>query len=307
MRNILVIRTFACLPFFTFKSIFRLNFLVLDKREPAVPVRKTKVKTSNRWWRVKTTTAFSWTFFFDKSVAFSSLHCGVYCICNFVFKMLCFFFSLANIDILHYQVFQLLHVFSDSRRLLNVHYDSQFGQLRSYELVTPDEPLSLDDLSSPHTRAMPLILTVDVQRALSLFQPWLQPDNRQPFILVGPEGCGKRYARWEDLHCQVLSCYPQGVSSNLQIFEKEVCGLYCGWSWGVFLPIYESNRSPVCSRRNLQVYPWQKERTYLKKCFWKTPQCTASLSIVSSFLKKNSHTHQRASSMLTISDQGTVW
>jgi len=26
---------------------------------------------------------------------------------------------------------------------------------------------------------------------LDYFSPWLDPENKQPFILVGPEGCGK--------------------------------------------------------------------------------------------------------------------
>lgn len=38
---------------------------------------------------------------------------------------------------------------------------------------------------------MPVIQTADVQRAIDTFNAWLHPDNRQPFLLVGPEGCGK--------------------------------------------------------------------------------------------------------------------
>jgi hypothetical protein len=33
----------------------------------------------------------------------------------------------------------------------------------------------------------PIIETVDVQRNRAMIQPWL--DNRQPFVVVGPEGC----------------------------------------------------------------------------------------------------------------------
>lgn len=39
--------------------------------------------------------------------------------------------------------------------------------------------------------SLPVVRTGDVQRGLDYFAPWLQPDNKQPFILVGPEGCGK--------------------------------------------------------------------------------------------------------------------
>ena len=38
---------------------------------------------------------------------------------------------------------------------------------------------------------LPVIKTADIKRQLDFFNPWLQPDNKQPFILVGPEGCGK--------------------------------------------------------------------------------------------------------------------
>ena len=37
---------------------------------------------------------------------------------------------------------------------------------------------------------LPVILTPDVKRSLDFFFPWLK-DDKQPFILVGPEGCGK--------------------------------------------------------------------------------------------------------------------
>ena len=51
------------------------------------------------------------------------------------------------------------------------------------------------DLSSDNFTAssasLPVIKTADVQKNLDYFAPWLQADNKQPFILVGPEGCGK--------------------------------------------------------------------------------------------------------------------
>lgn len=39
--------------------------------------------------------------------------------------------------------------------------------------------------------SLPVVRTSDVQRSLDYFMPWLDPDNKQPFIIVGPEGCGK--------------------------------------------------------------------------------------------------------------------
>jgi len=36
-----------------------------------------------------------------------------------------------------------------------------------------------------------VIQTADVQRFIDSFNAWLHPENRQPFIVIGPEGCGK--------------------------------------------------------------------------------------------------------------------
>jgi len=49
--------------------------------------------------------------------------------------------------------------------------------------------LSVEDFHNPSQ--LPVIQTADVQRFIDSFSAWLQPDNRQPFIVVGPEGCGK--------------------------------------------------------------------------------------------------------------------
>ena len=39
----------------------------------------------------------------------------------------------------------------------------------------------------------PIVKTIDIQRGLDGFSSWLIPENRQPFLLVGPPGCGKRW------------------------------------------------------------------------------------------------------------------
>ena len=86
----------------------------------------------------------------------------------------------------------MMHVHApDSKRLLDTYWDKNGNQLKQYELDVPDA-ISINDLA-PQNAPTPLIRTPAVQRALGLFMPWLEADNRQPFILVGPEGCGKRY------------------------------------------------------------------------------------------------------------------
>ncbi|XP_067663541.1 cytoplasmic dynein 2 heavy chain 1-like isoform X1 [Haliotis asinina] len=76
----------------------------------------------------------------------------------------------------------------DSRRPLDTYYDESLGRLQTYSLEVPDIP-SADHFMSGSS--LPVIRTGDVQRSLDYFTPWLSLDNKQPFILVGPEGCGK--------------------------------------------------------------------------------------------------------------------
>ena len=49
--------------------------------------------------------------------------------------------------------------------------------------------LTTDTLGSG--ASLPVIETAEVRRVLDYFATWLETDNKQPFILVGPEGCGK--------------------------------------------------------------------------------------------------------------------
>ena len=76
----------------------------------------------------------------------------------------------------------------DQRRPLDACYDERSDRLMNYNLEDSGD-LSADDFNN--AQATPVIRTADVQRGLDYFTPWLQSDNRQPFLLVGPEGCGK--------------------------------------------------------------------------------------------------------------------
>ena len=53
----------------------------------------------------------------------------------------------------------------------------------------PDS-LGVHDLNLS-TGLLPVIQTADIKRGLDMFSPWLHPDHKKPFLLVGPEGCGK--------------------------------------------------------------------------------------------------------------------
>ena len=55
-------------------------------------------------------------------------------------------------------------------------------------------------ISLENNSQLPVIETAMVLRVISSFETWLNFDNKQPFIIAGPEGCGKG---WVVLH---LSC-----------------------------------------------------------------------------------------------------
>ncbi|CAL4157019.1 unnamed protein product, partial [Meganyctiphanes norvegica] len=72
----------------------------------------------------------------------------------------------------------------DQRKPLNVYYDAQRDRLESYTGESYED-MSVDSSEKP------LILTADAKCALDYYMPWLAENSQQPFILVGPEGCGK--------------------------------------------------------------------------------------------------------------------
>ncbi|KAM6946318.1 LOW QUALITY PROTEIN: cytoplasmic dynein 2 heavy chain 1 [Aplochiton taeniatus] len=109
----------------------------------------------------------------------------------------------------------------DPRRPLDTFYDPASGRLCSYALQRP-EGLGLEELL--HTHTLPVIQTADMQRGLHCFSQWLSPPHRQPFILVGPEGCGKgmllRYAfsRLRSTQVAVVHCSAQ--TSSRHVLQK---------------------------------------------------------------------------------------
>lgn len=81
----------------------------------------------------------------------------------------------------------------DHRNPLDTYYDLETCRLSTYQLQLPDN-LSVADLCGAGGGvggSPPVVLTPGVQRGLDMFSPWLQGNSRQPFIVVGPEGCGK--------------------------------------------------------------------------------------------------------------------
>jgi dynein heavy chain 2 len=98
--------------------------------------------------------------------------------------------------------------------------DKSFVQYTYKESTIATEDLSM---SSP-----PIIETVDVQRNRAMIKPWL--DNASPFVVVGPEGCGKTlllthmFKELKSTSVVTLHCSAQTQSMHVIRKLDEGCG-----------------------------------------------------------------------------------
>ncbi|XP_042221258.1 cytoplasmic dynein 2 heavy chain 1-like isoform X2 [Homarus americanus] len=106
----------------------------------------------------------------------------------------------------------------DQRKPLNIYYDPTRDRLESYTSDSTDQVVI-------NATEVSLILTADAKCSLDYFMPWLQLETSQPFILVGPEGCGKslllhhcfsrlRSTQVTMIHCSAYTA-PQHVLQKL--------------------------------------------------------------------------------------------
>ncbi|XP_068440329.1 cytoplasmic dynein 2 heavy chain 1 isoform X1 [Clinocottus analis] len=127
----------------------------------------------------------------------------------------------------------------DPKKPLDTYYDTDSGHLAAYTFHRP-EGLSLEQLSHAHT--LPVIETPDMQRGLHCFSPWLTALHRQPFMVVGPEGCGKgmllRYAfsRLRSTQVAVVHCSAQTSSRHVLQKLGQTCLLLSSNTGRVFRP-----------------------------------------------------------------------
>ena len=78
----------------------------------------------------------------------------------------------------------------------------------------------MSDLSKGNS--LPIVLTSDVQRGIDMFRTWLI--NKQSFIVVGPEGCGKelllRYTFEQQRSVQVALIHCSAQTSAVHVIQK---------------------------------------------------------------------------------------
>ncbi|KAI8908484.1 dynein heavy chain and region D6 of dynein motor-domain-containing protein [Gorgonomyces haynaldii] len=111
----------------------------------------------------------------------------------------------------------------DPKRVLD-YYPSQKGRLEQYDLVEPR------DLTVKHIQEvdqLPVVETVEIQRGVSVIQPWLQDGH--PFLVVGPEGSGKStllrhcFSKLKSANVAVINCSAQTNSKHVLQKLSQFC------------------------------------------------------------------------------------
>ncbi|CAG5115632.1 unnamed protein product, partial [Candidula unifasciata] len=114
----------------------------------------------------------------------------------------------------------------DQRRPLDTYFDSTLGRLMQYN-TEPGTELNAESFLS--SMSLPVVPTGDVQRALDYFLPWLNSDHRQPFIICGPEGCGKglllrhSFERLRSTQLAMVHCSAQTSPAHILQKLSQMC------------------------------------------------------------------------------------
>lgn len=86
----------------------------------------------------------------------------------------------------------------------------------------------------------PVVPTISVQRTLDVIQPWVK--SMQPFLIVGPEGCGKNmviqhaFGQVKSTSLTVLHCNAQTTAEHVVQRIKQSCSIFSTNQGRVFRP-----------------------------------------------------------------------
>eukprot|EP00659_Diplonema_papillatum_P018826 gene18826-29059_t len=98
------------------------------------------------------------------------------------------------------------------------------GRYVVYEFDRGLQNLALEDVKSGA-----MVQTVDVQRNFAILRPWLTQGTTRPFLLVGPEGCGKSSSVMAMLEgtkgvkTAVIHCSAQTEGTHIQQKLQQMC------------------------------------------------------------------------------------
>ena len=87
----------------------------------------------------------------------------------------------------------------------------------------------LNDLTLEDLRAGAMVQTVDIQRNSDIIRPWVETGTERPFLMVGPEGCGKSssvLALLQDIKgvkIATINCSAQTEGTHVQQKLQQMC------------------------------------------------------------------------------------
>ena len=112
------------------------------------------------------------------------------------------------------------------------------GEGSRFEAFTGSALTDKVDLQDIGERAV--VPTIAVQRTLAVIEPWIK--HMDPFILVGPEGCGKSmiinyaFRRKKNVGIATLHCNAQTASDDVIKKISQICSLYSSPEGRVYRP-----------------------------------------------------------------------
>jgi dynein heavy chain 2, cytosolic len=129
----------------------------------------------------------------------------------------------------------------DPKNSLNVQYDVGTNTIKRFDFahsidLTPESLIS----SSPCDRDSPVIPCLDVAMNSSMFLPWLERGD--PFIVVGPEGCGKSMllrnamASLRSVDVATVHCSARTSAENIIQKIQQSCAAFSSSSGRVYRP-----------------------------------------------------------------------
>lgn len=99
---------------------------------------------------------------------------------------------------------------------------------------------STDQLNSPSQ--LPIIKTTQIQRGVDGILPWFDNKYRQPFLLIGPDGCGKSlvlkqcFTDLRSTQVAIIHCSAQTTPSNVLQKLAQTCMLLSSINGRVYKP-----------------------------------------------------------------------
>lgn len=135
------------------------------------------------------------------------------------------------------EIFQWGHeTLPDPRDALNIHYKPKKDRLDIFRVDISDTEAFANDIKN--TAELPVIKTIEMQRNMDHVLPWLQAGNRQPFLVVGPDGCGKSmllkecFAKIRSTQVAMIHCNAQTSPVHLVQKLQQACMTISGGASG---------------------------------------------------------------------------